>query len=534
MEQQEGEMNPLKAIGFWIAVIIGAIILIPTLWYYIGGDQVFYAYIGWAWQAHHIPPYLSGFDQQMPGIYIIHYLIFKLLSPTAFSIRLADYLIQVFNLAMIVLFCYKISSKERAAYAGIIASVLYASFYMSLDPGNTVLKDGFALTPLLIACVIFLSAPAKWGWLKSCSIGIMVGIAFIFKPTFGLAGAVFAILYLVRERRAKTSWLRIISLELLLFIFSLIPFLLCLYAIHDWGAMPRFVEVFIDFNRQNYLKMAGGYLSSVKYFDFVGYELFYRCQILWLGMFLFILLHFHGDFWKDPEPNQSKIVVASLLLVGLLSMFIQAKGLEYHIIPIAGFASIMAGFSFSWLAEVLSGKTGPKFKSAITVLILVFILAMQITSMSFTNIVRTKRTFLKPLEVAYKAFGERWEVVKYIEQRTKPGDKVFSFGFLMDVNFPGQRLAPTSLTNALIIARPRATDDQYAPVQVKWQKELVDDLEKNPPVYFLIDSPCQCAPEAGIDFMKWLNRIPGLKDFLDQHYQLEAVIGPAMIYRLAK
>lgn len=523
-------MHPLRRLSFWAAVMLGALILLPTLWYYIGGDQALYAYVAWAWQVEGRPPFIG----EIPGMYLAHYLVFSLFGAEPFSIRLADYLLQVLNLGLVAWFASRLEPRGKPALAGIISAILYATYYLGLNFGNTVFKDGFVLTPLLLACLILTMNSKRWFWLKACMVGVLLGAAFIFKQTYALAGAAFALLYLAREWRNKSSWGRIVGIEFMLFIFALIPLAWCLFEMRKWGQMTMFLEVYRDYMKQYYLTMGGGYLSSIKYFDYVAFQLFYRSQVLWLGMMLFILSQLDRQKWKEQAENQLKTVLGAMLLVCGLSVFIQAKGLEYHNIPLAGFAAILAGPAFAGIAGLLAEKAGPLWRAALAGLMVLVILALQIASIDFRDILAIKQNSFRPLETAYQNQLEDFKVAKYIAERTRPDDKVLCFGFLLDVNLLARRLAPTDFVYDILLAKPRPVDNQYAPIQRKWQKQLLDDLKQNPPLYFLVDAPPQCVEAKEIDFLELLNRIPDLKNFLEQRYQLETVIGRARIYRLAK
>jgi len=521
-------MHPLRSAGYWLAVVLGMLILVPTLWYFISADPGRFAYVAWAWLVKRQPPYIN-----LIGPYLMNYLAFKLFGPSFFSVRLLDYFFQTFNIALIAYFCHLISPPKLRTASGIAASILYASFYLNFKGGNTILKDGFALTPLLLAAAVFIWSPQKWKALKAIFIGLMIGIAFLFKPTFGLAGVAFAVLYLVRERKAKTSWGQILLLEFLLFVFAWTPFFICAAGMVRMGIWGKFLEVFYTFNTQGYLKTGGGYLANIKFWDFVAYTTLDKSQMLWFGAFIFLLIHLSRSAWQDSSATIHKIVILSLTLVAALSVFLQAKGHMYYIIPLAGFSAVLAGDGFSWLAAALSDKMAQKLKGAVAVLVLLSVLALQIASLSFQNIVFLRRNLFKPLQYAYANQTHSLELAKYIEERTKPDDPILCFGNFSEVAFLARRVQSTSvLYHQIVVAREAGSS--FLPIQIKWQKELVQDLKKNPPVYFLIEDTCKCSPNPSVSYYEALNELPELEKFLDENYKLETTMAMTKVYKLIK
>jgi len=512
--------------SFFLAIFLGGLILLPTLWYFISGDQGLYAYIGWLWHTQHLPPYVGGFDQQLPGIYFLNYLIFKIFSPTVFSIRLFDYLVQILNIALIYYFARLISPGNNGSKAGLLGSLLYAAYYLTRGPLCTVLKDGFVLTPLLIAGFLFVNSSKKWKWIEPIGVGLMIGISFIIKPTFGLAGLVFAVLYLIKEKKANSSWIKISAFESLLIFFSLIPFLVILGFLSYWGVIDKFKEAFIGFNKSG----LADYVFTTKYWDYVAYQIFRTSPMIWFGAFLFILLQLSRNGWRDDERNQPKILLFALFSVCGLSIFIQGKAWSYHIIPAAGFASILAGSGFCWLSDLLIKEVEFKLQTWVKVLLIICIVSLQIAGFQFRDIVFIKRNIFKPLAIAYSNQGPALEAAEYLKERTKPDDKIFFWGRLLQIAFISQRPSPTRHIYSFYTAL--GDEGSFSPIQIKWQKEMVEDLKANPPVYFVVS---KAQDELTPRFDELLPRVPGLQEFLEQNYGLETIIRKDyLIYRLKK
>lgn len=521
-------MSPLKSFSYWLAVVTGTLILLPTLNYFISADPGYYAYVAWIWFLKHQPPALN----ELIGPYLMNYLAFRLFGPSFFSIRFLDYLFQILNIALIVYFSHLSSPPKIRVVSGMAASILYSSFYLNFEGGKTIFKDGFALTPLLLAAAVFLRPPQKWKALKAIFVGLMIGIAFIFKPTFGLAGVAFAILYLVREWSAKTSWAQLLFLEFLLFIFAWVPFAISLVEMEHWGILDRFFEVFYELNTQSYLKTGGSYLANVKFWDFVTYETLNKSQMIWFGAFIFILIHLSRSAWQDISTTIPKIIILFLTLVSAISVLLQSKGLFYHIIPLAGFSSVLSGCGFSWLAAALADKMAQRFKSLIAVLVLLSIAALQIASIDFENIVFIKRKLFKQLQLAYSYQNEMVKLARYIEQRTKPNEPILCFGNFSELAFLTRRVQPTSILYDQIVVLP--AESGFLPVQLKWQEQLVQDVKKSPPAYFIIEDSCKCSSQPGVSYFDELNKIPALKKILDDNYQLETTMATKKVYRMIK
>jgi len=153
MDTIESSLRTLKAnrqkwIYFALSISISALVLLPTLWYAFGPDHGMGAYAAWIWRRFGQLPYVNYFEGDFPGIFLIYYFIQTVLGESVTGFRAFDLIWQTATIA----FLYLITERAfRKPMAGLIASLLYAIFYLGLGFWNTGERDGFLLLPCAAA-----------------------------------------------------------------------------------------------------------------------------------------------------------------------------------------------------------------------------------------------------------------------------------------------------------------------------------------------------------------------------------------------
>ena len=133
-----------------MAILLGGFFLSLTLWYSFGMDQSLYSYGAWVWTHYHLPPYLGVFDQNFPGIFIIHRLAFAIFGESIIGFRVFDLLVQLSSLTMIFYLSKRLSG---SGVAGFLSGVFYGIYYFGLGNFDTGQREAYILWLFLISLI---------------------------------------------------------------------------------------------------------------------------------------------------------------------------------------------------------------------------------------------------------------------------------------------------------------------------------------------------------------------------------------------
>ena len=499
--------------GLFAALGLGAVILLPTLWYDLGGDQARYNYIAWAWLKQGIPPCKSNNDTcYMPGIIFLSMAALKMFGINVIALRIFNFGVQILNFLMIFYLAASISKMPRKHLAGIIAVGLYAVFYVGIGHWNTAQRDGFVLPLLLASACIYLNLSKVKGLSGIFLIGLMVGAAVLMKLSFAPAGLAFALLLLYRAWKLKSSPVKILTEQLVLFISALVPLMVVAIIYKITGAGLAFwKECWIYLTQVFAMKNWASAKRAHMYYwllEILFDQAFKRDQVIWLGGFLYFTRAAMAGELRD-EKLEKRTVLCLLLAVCALSYFSQGGGIPYQKIPFVGFAAIFAGEFFS--ASIFGmGAIPSRWRSLISCVAVIIILGLELMSLPPKDIKFITAHSFRGLQQAYLAQEPLYHrTAEYIESHTAPDQYVGSGGYV-EFLFLAQRLTPTrqiSVINMIL----KDMKGNIHPLEIKWQKELCSDLEKNPPAYFVWTEVAM--PE-----------VDCLKAFVDKNYVLETRI----------
>lgn len=218
----------------------------------LGVDNAVLHSIGKDWALYGRIPYLGSWDNNFPGIMILHAIEILLLGPSAIAFRLFDVAIQL----LFVAFYYRLLLRWLSPHVAGLAAVLYILYYVA---GGTYLygqQDGYGMMAVLVGASLIIGerAPTLPRVLSSA---LVVGLSFLMRPTFLLYPGLLSI-YLILDPNARIVARRI-PVGLIYFVLSLLPMtgLLAFYA-----SLPNGLDAFftstIRFNLDLYTKLSGG------------------------------------------------------------------------------------------------------------------------------------------------------------------------------------------------------------------------------------------------------------------------------------
>jgi hypothetical protein len=327
---------------FWLAMVLGGLILSPLLWYGAGMDQALYLYGAWVWKNFHLPPYIGAWDSNFPGIFIIHRLAMAMFGESILGFRILDLLVQLSCLAMIFALARRLTGSDAAAF---ITCLLYGFYYLGRGRWDAGQRDAFVFAALLAAlfCSVVLDRRL---WLRAVLTGLFAGLAFLIRPTYGLAWVVFGGFFLCRAVRAKRG--AALS-ELLVFgFFCLAPCLLVVFYYWHGGWLREMYRAVILYNFEVYsrLKPPAAAQTAPGFLVHKLYSLFGSQPVIFFLALLSIL--FQGK--SGAGLNRSREIFQLLLIFICLSAFsylLLGKDLQYQLIPFWGFAVILSSAGLS-------------------------------------------------------------------------------------------------------------------------------------------------------------------------------------------
>ncbi len=285
-------------------------------------------------------PYKDFFDFQMPGSYLIYYLLSL---PSMFGpvrIRLLDIAI----LAFILTFAYATLKKTSKASAA-LAALLFGLMYLGGGPTLSLQREYLIL--IFLAPALFFSMQETLSPRKRFLLGILFGLAATVKPHAAIGLIPIAAFDLYPLWRLRRDWVKQASLYALGFV---IPVLCVALWLAQNQALTPFLNIAV-----NYWSLYGQINGAL---DVLSAEqrLPYMLNLVWrLG---------GNGLWLIPaalavylNPNKKTYLLASLTLCYAVYPAFTGQFFSYHYILFLYFVAVLSALC---LAETPSTK--PRFK----------------------------------------------------------------------------------------------------------------------------------------------------------------------------
>jgi hypothetical protein len=525
---------------FWPSLLIGGFFLSLTLWFNLGMDQSIFAYTAWVWKQYHLAPYIGVWNQTFPGIFVIHRLALEFFGDTVFAFRLLDFLVQLSSLFLIFYLARKLSG---FSISGFLASIFYGIYYYGLGISGAGQRECFVFWILLV-CLAMAVAVEKRILLRALLSGILLGFAFLLKPTFALAWLVFGAWYFAQSRSRKTG---AATIELVIFFAAcLLPILITIACYWRLDALATLYQSTIWFNSAIYDRMSE-WPAELRFFltSALSITILENYPLLFLGTVLALALHFKKlSPARDLQLLQGMI---SLMGMGILSYAVQGKYFPYHLVPFAGLMTIMAGWAFGQLIFLARDLTKSAFgRFGITALGL-FPIIFMLASLDPWGKEFAVRFALRDFDRAYAAgfatpqdrqmSANYYLAAKYLKPMLRPQDNIACFGPDPLIPFLLQKKLPTwfPCVQHLLFLRH---DGKIEPLQQEWITEFQDQIIKARPRFILVSNNFPGQYDKLFNFMnrdlgKALDQqFPQLKIFIRQNYRLRQNIGYVQIYEI--
>ena len=505
-------------LNFGLSFLISFLLLIPLLWYGLGEDQGLYSYSAWVWRNWGHAPYAYCFDQNFPGIFLIHYFVQSVFGESVTAFRFFDLIWQTATALMVYLVTAKIFKKS---ISGLLASAFYSISYVNLGPWNTGQRDGFLLLTYLICFWLFMEEKQeKRALIRALISGLLLGFAFMLKPVAAIAGLIFLALIFKTEKRKYLSSLVFLAA-------CPLPMLLVIAYYWRIGALKDMYEALILFNFKVY--------SSALVFDLKGMingitlksYLLSNCLILLGGILLYIQ--------RKKIPDDSRVYATWLLLIFLgsyLGYLAQSKYYFYQQAPVWGLLCLLGAGGWSLTIDFIDEKWPIQIKTRTFIITFLLILCTIFLIKPFIHEYLVKALRVSPREGQrlYPFYDVCLQAGNYVDAHSKPGDKLQVWGGGAIVNYLARKESPSRFSSTLyFILRPGP--NRRAPLQKNFGQELLDAARKDPPLYFIVELLPH--PVFGIESDKQVlvADYPEIWAFVTANYSLETKISFMEIYR---
>jgi len=502
-----------------LSALISFIILLPLLWYGFGVDHGIFSYAAWLWRQFSQPPYAYCFDQAFPGIFIIHYFVQTVLGEGVSAFRVLDLCWQTGTALVIFLAA---SSTFQNRWAGLLASLLYALFYVKLGPWDSGQRDGFF--PLLYLGSFLLLG--KRGTLAEETLsaflaGLLIGSAFLLKPVAVLPGLVLLALLLRTAKNRLLAGLCFCASA------GLPAAAVLIYYLHI-GALKDLYQALFEFNAKLYSGSqaipAGLALKGILLVRLWPNNLAVLVGALLLAIFRSRL----------QAAEKSSAFWLLLIFAGTYAGYVaQARYFIYQQAPVWGMLSVFAGPGWMLTLKLFLDRRRMRARSRALVLILLMILVS--ASMVSKDLARfaLKAAAISP-EAGQKTF-DYYRVcslaASYLQARTRPEEKIQVWGGEALVNYLAQRRAPTRFAQTFPLLL-KSGSQSGAEFQQKLAQEFLGSITQNPPAYFVIETMPHPGFAIASDKSVLIQDYPEIWKFITSNYLPESSIGFIEFYRL--
>jgi len=521
--------------SFWFTLLCAGFVLSLTLWFDFGPDQAIYSYIAMVWKKYHLLPYVGAFAYNFPGTAILHRLVLEIFGNSMLGLRIFDFLGQSASLVMIYYLAFRLSGKGSA---GFLAGMFYSIFYIGLNAFNTAQKDDFVLWFLLAAVCITLYLE-NWRWLGKILTGLLLGFAFLLKPTYGLTWPVLGIWFLVNEFKARP---KLIWAELLAYSLScLLPALVIILIYWQANQLKELYWSTIWYGFEIYAKIAPVSFPGriIKGMIFILYSLLNQTPLTLSAAGFGILFGIRN--WRELKRRKEFSLVLLMMISAYISCWAQGRNNPYHHTPVLGFAFILSGAGWAWMGSQLENRGSIFLNKIFAWTLYLFLVVLMLAGLPGKQL---KFFALYPYRGLERAYAHQEHIFDLEDQRAaaaylkpllRPEDQIEYLGWHPFLPYLLGKKIPTRFC-AVSHLLMRHYDGQLRPRQVEWRKEFVSSIITARPRFFIIST---YKPRGETMLLKnydlksvMENEFPELYRFFKENYRLVKLIGLIEIYEL--
>jgi hypothetical protein len=263
-------------------------------------------------------PYRDMVDMNFPGTYLIHMLRLWLIGPSDFAWRLWDDAYGLLAAIGMGYFC-----RERGRWTMLLPGLLFFACYFRMGPTQQGQRE-YLLLPFLVwgLALIADQLEGKGGFPKALAGFFLVGCSATIKPLPLFLGAALLLLYMKREKGVAQ---RVGALAG--------AFLLPYAMIFLWLAWVGGLAAFFDI-----------LLHIVPLYAPLGRTSLFFTLLSYGVLFLPALFFMVRVEKPKPRPVRTKLL-ALFVLYGVVHYVGQAKGWDYHLLPLIAALSLSTGYA---------------------------------------------------------------------------------------------------------------------------------------------------------------------------------------------
>lgn len=461
-------------------------------------------------------PYVGSWDQNFPGVLLIHTPQVLLLGRSQVAFHIWDIGLQLIGAYIL----FKVALQLGGRSAALLAPILCVCYYVQQGFWMAGERDTYVSILLIIALYETIRddrIQRRFGL-----IGLLVGTALLFRPTYGLAAVCFLAFIAVREKGYPVPFRSVLYL--------LLPWIaICvIYALA--GGLGEFYNAVITFNTSIYI-------GQGEVFPFWEPVRFYAPLILFSLIGVVVIARKRVD---------TALLLVALFLACLVSLLLLYRYSVYHYHPAMTIflllASIGLGKSIDAVSRVGNGRSSAIIRASCVAVVILFMafqtlrgntiktVLSDLATGKITNLWQAYHYYEPSLE--FGVLRQR-EVGDYLKSRIAEGEPVQMFG---PYSYP-QYFAHASTASrfqTLHALTMRQGSEPLMGFQIEWRKEYLIDLLRVQPRYFIV---CD-APEAfrqyyggrlGHEILREDMTDVGM--WLSSNYRPDTVIGAFTIYR---
>lgn len=482
-----------------LLAVLAAVALfgLPNLLFPFGRDQGNYAYAAWVW-LDGAALYRDVFVFKPPATVFVHALAITLFGPSMTAIRVLD-LAWTAAIALTTASVARRMGGDRTVAA--VAGILYALVYDQQTYWSTAQTDGWMNLPMLLALRLALDDEERLPLLETFAVGVLVGVAMVFKYTAAVALLPVGVAMAARLWRQRRSGDErpVVATVLRRAAVLAVGVALPLAALAGWllgtGAWAAFVDCQVG--------LVTTYVSATRHYGPVQGVEKVISQLLtnegmvtggWAAAVGFGWMTVQAVRGRAPEQVIRLALVGSLFVAGVVSCVSQGKLFVYHYLPILPGLAIAGAVGIVDVGRwALDRRPLLRLPSAVRLLAWA---ALAVALFAGTRTPGRYQTLSNVLaspggveghwhrSSAYKttdfSLRDNLELADLLRKTTSADDRVFLWGFEPLVNYVAQRRT----VSRFLYNYPFAVSWGNA----AYENELLDALRAEPPAVFVVSS----------------------------------------------
>ncbi len=506
--------------GLMIAVTM---IALPILTYPPGRDQGEFATIARGLLEGRTP-YTDLWNPKPPAIFYVYALAIQLFGPTTTALRTLD----LFAVPVICAALYWLGTRIGNRRVGLFTAAIFPAFYFTESFWTLTQNDGLVLLPMTLAVAVAVKA-ADNGWLWAFGAGALTAFVAWFKYPFMLFGLVVIGAYflipapvgtsLPSRSKSKVKHLLAFVAGGALIIIGGILYLAATGALDELLLSAQVTSQYtaLTFNPTDFVNL----MRTALGFRWQQWGLLWLLVAVWFAIGRFGQQRKHG-WW----------LVMLWAFIGLVIMLVQAKGYDYHWLPMLPALALLAADTLDRLLRLAAHYWNLTSQSQIASSRLVLLLFLLIQwqgiwprSWHYLTGAEDQLAYFGRFQAGEFVADESLEVSNYLRERVATGDSLYIWGFRPEVYYMSQ-LNPAT---RFIFHFP-LVGEWYPP---EWRQENVDVLWAALPPYVLVLQvdymPFVTGRDA--DSNTLLQEYNELNNWLIFNYEREAQIGNFFLWR---